>query len=649
MSDSIKATVWTELARELVARPDVRPELKTTLRQALTDSDSERAATAIRSALARSMSDAGSSDRRRQRHVAEREAAQAKASDAARQTRALVEHGLARLEAGGDEVVSGRLCAFLRDQLFDYADAIAVAGEPVALAPPNKLAERVLEALASRQVMARPLRIGILSSEEVAAVASGRLDPTESLTIRSTGDAEADLAAWQQSNEVEPARRQAIGAGEFADGEYLLAIVEPTASGQRLVVHPITADGDTVPEPIERFDIPGRDEAISAARLILEPAVTLAPGARPAMMAARLGPSTSDTSSLQNVRDLAVALNQARIDLYTQILESRSDLVGGARFAAERQLERMVAESSTLARDDQAAHIGVVITKWRDELTRDMAVLLAKSDDIEALSRLGALRHRLESARTAMEGVERGERALRGAGEQTLVFARPALEPTSVFDNLAGASLARGASASAQPVAGEALTADVVTRDAERSTRPSRETRKLVAAVKSGGEQLRRALTSMSVLQESGLSLSSRLRPLLRAAMPSNLEPDLRSPLMRNVLLPALEQVSGKAGARASKAAVQRMAGMSGPAVRPEALYGMLLGSTGVELVERRPEVARQRSDPDGGPCGAVDECRDHSHAGCVTASWRRHRGPRDIAATEWGGTRGGPRADERG
>jgi hypothetical protein len=596
MADSFQSRVWTELARELCARRDLRAEVRTALERALEDDDPEAAAPAIREALAEAVAGAERGQTRTARAAADEAERQRRELAQARHSQSLVQHALVRLASGG-EVITPRLAAFLREEVEHYARARERLTDPKGLEEPRALAARVLAAAETHRVMARPLRVGILTPGEVAALASGALDPSAAGTVRSTGDLTADLKRWQTSRTVDEARKAAVAQGTFDDGAYLLAILEPTAEGHHVVAHPITMHGETTPEPIEEFSIRGGEEPIPVVQLLVEPAVREPQARQPEGVAPTVGEPRREpapTADLPGLWAAAVALNQARLSLYARILEQRADLGDAARVEAERQLARMQRESEELASTAEPARLAGFFSKWSEELTRDMQRLQGASargaSDVDALSRMGALRHRVEGVRASIERSERRRRPLRGAGREERLLARPAVEPASIFDGLVAPTMARAArGAASKAVVGESLTADVLARDAVRSARPSRETRQLVKAIQEGGKQLQKALTTMHGVHDSGLSLSSELQPLLRAAMPSDLRPDLRSPLMRNVLLPALEQVSGRARTMARRVAPAQTA----PALTADALYGMMLGKTGADLIQQRPDAAK--------------------------------------------------------
>ena len=595
MVDSTRELIWTELARELIDRPDVRPSVKRQLEQALDESTPERAADRIREVLSRSMSAPVGATQAVDSERQERSASAALAQ--ARQALTLIEHGMSRLTRS-EEIVPARLCSFFQENVAAYAEAVARAGAPTSLEAPEQLASRVLSAVAEHKVLARPTRIGVLSSDEVSAIAAGRLDPTNAPTIVASGDLGRDIERWQKSGVAEASRHQAIETGDLRDGQYLLALIEPTSDGRRLIAHPLTADGRASSEPIESVVISSRDEAISATSVMVTPAVRSigAPALSPVFPDLGPGQDEPDLSDIVQLRHAAIEVNRSRIELYNQILEGRGDLPGASRRDAEQRLERMQKESESVAGELRPARLDAALAKWNREISRDISSLssvaqLGTSGDIEALARLGALRHRMEGVLSLARGLERNPQSTSPASSEAMLFATHQEEAASIFDGLSDTPLTTITQpASEQPVSGEALSADVIVRDAARSNPPSAASSSVMREIAEGGQQLKQALSTMGAIQDTGLSLSASLMPLLRAeGMPDDFRPDMRSPLLRQVLLPAMQAVSG----RKSVAARRDTSAPASPALSPGALYTAVLGKSGETLAKYDPGTAR--------------------------------------------------------
>jgi hypothetical protein len=562
--------------------------------RALAHDDAEQIGEAVRTALARALTEQREAEATAAREREQSEAAQARHMAAAKQSLALVDHGLTQLSQA-PETITPRLASFLRSSLSSYAHAVEAAGAPEALAAPDTIANRILGVLAERQVATRPARVGILTNDEIAAIAAGELEPTDAATVRSTGDLAHDLARWQASPAADAERRVRLAEGQFQDGEMVFATIRSGETGRQVDVYPLTADGHAPPEPVAEFTIEPREERVSAVSVLVEPTVVEPRrAAEPGPLAGLISTEPIALAGPVELRDMAVALNQARIDLYAEILSQRPDLTGEARTEAERRLARMQEESLALADagPEPSALVGF-LAQWSSEIQRDLATLAERTPDLArrelygrnlgALSRMGALQTRLDSLLQAARGEVGTPRTMRGMAEPTELV-RPEAAPASIFDTLAGAELAQTARKAAQrPVPGEKLSAAVALRDVERSAPPEREAREFLRAVRATAA-LHPAMTTASAFGEAGLGLSSDLKPLLRAqGMPAEIRPDTSSPLLRNLLLPAMERVSGK----------KRTLARRGQAPKAPALYSAMLKDAGMALAQARPGVAR--------------------------------------------------------
>ena len=584
------------MANDLLERSDVRCEVRRDLERALEISYPEKLAEAVRRVLAGAITERRRAEERSSEHLrVNRE----RAVSRARQALSLVDHGL-RAAKTDEGLLAPRLVRFMRRALLDYVDAYEQAGRPDDLESPECVVARALERLTQSTVLGRPPRVGVLRADEVAGVATGALPVSATATVLATGNLERDLERWHGSNEIPDTRQEKLKSGDFGDGEYLLTIVRPSARGQEIEIHPISAGGRPAPEPIARFSGPVQVEPVSVVDLFVTPQVS-----EPSPEALRQRDIVPERAPLQphigELRQTAVALNQVRIGLYAEILRARSDLRGAARQAAERRLERMQLESSALAESDAPlAMVQRYLSQWSKELGRDLTALSAKiglpsvdetfTRQLGALSRMGALRARFESLRTGAEGIVSRTDGFLGLSGEARILLQPASSARSVFDSLSGPAVAPGVERSErQSVAGERLSTQIMLRDAERATTPARKTQRYLREVARAGRRLGQALTTASAMGQSGLGLSSDLTPLLRpAGMPSVIRADTRSPLLRHLLLPAMERVSGPKQALARRA---KGPGAATPA--PEQLFGALLGERGMELIEKRPELAK--------------------------------------------------------
>lgn len=529
-------------------------------------------------------------------------------STAARQALALIEHGLSQLQAA-PELVPVRLAQFLREALTSYAYTYDQAGQPEELTPPDKVADRMLARLENRQVAARPARVGLLTAREVAAIAAGQLTPAQAPTVRASGRISQDIQAWYANTAVPQERKEILQNGKFEDGEYLLAFIQPTMEGQTIEIHALTSAGRPTPAPVARFEVATELEPVSAAEVLVAPAITgQVPEQRDRLLGLIPEEPEEDRTSIGHLREAAIEINQARIDLYAEILRQRTDLRGAARLAAERRLQRMEQESEGLASGaPEPRAVERSLASWAQEISRDLVHFAARSKPqeqpeaqsaaLDALARMGAVKTRLEDTLAAVRGVAPSQGNYPRLSEQARVLVSPQLEASSIFDTIGQAPIASTAQrAGRETVGGESLATSIMLKDAERTAPPARETRDLVRALATAGKRLQQALTDIGTLGESGLQLSSTLRPLLRTeGMPSDVRPSTHSPLLRNLLLPAMERVSGPGKALA------RMPSLTGASLTPEALYGVVLGEAGKELAERKPQVARNLLEQMGG------------------------------------------------
>ena len=585
--------VWLGLANELLARPDLRETLRNELQGGLRGSDPDQNAKVVRATLAKAFAN------QRDDGKAASVASGAKHLSEAKQARRLLEHGLKRVAATTGEL-EPRLVQFLEKALATYTEASRAAGSPPELETAEVLVGRALDALAQRTTRARQARIGVLNAEEIARVASGALRVAEAATVVSSGDFAQDLKTWQQSEQMSAARRQQVASGDFVDGALSVVVVHPTLKGQSVEVHPLSASGRPTNKPVARYSAPKQTESVGVVRTILAPAVTEPQRVRkqtvPKLQTSKPRP---DLSRLADVRQAAVAANQVRIALYAEILKARSDLKGAARQASERRLERMQLESHDLADSGLSSkRLEGYLKQWSKEITRDLAALSGRASlpsvqelfhrQLNAISRMGALQSRLNNLHAMARGSAPGE-AEHWTSSQSLVFAMPDMESRSIFDSLGGPTVAgRANRAEGRSVAGEKLASQVMIRDAGRATRPARSSQRYLNDIAKAGKRLRQALTNAAAMAQTGLGLSSKMRPLLRPdGMPSVIRPDTKSPILRHLLLPAMERVSGP------KKAFARTSGSGGSRATPEQLYGALLGGTGLELIDKRPELAK--------------------------------------------------------
>jgi hypothetical protein len=596
MAQRSKNLIWGALAEELLGRADIRPEIRRSLETAL-EKDGAARTRGIKNVLAKALASpskmADDSPIRRFDDIA-----------AAKQSLALIEHGINRV-ARADDLVGERLCRFLSDAVRGYADAHSRAGAPSDLESVGKVARRVLDAVAARRTMQARTRIGVLKVDEVAALASGARTPQELGTIVAGGDAASDLRRWRADAAVSDDRKSALQSGDFADGEYLFTVLRPTPQGQILEVHPIASDGWAAPAPIITVEAPRSVEPVSAAAVLIAPVVTRVGEPRqqlPNFRGEDAGARKQDLAVQEGarLRAAAVAINQARVALYGEILRARTDLRGAARVAAERRLERIQLESDVLAGGEvEHSVLRGFIDQWSKELSRDVGRLSARiglpsqasyNRQLGALSKMGALQQRLDNLRRSADGLEPkiGTYTIPGDGGRVLAQSQAS---SSVFDELPAVEMARaGYTTLGQSLAGERLTTDVMLRDAQRAMKPSRDVHRLVKDVAAAGKRLRQALTTMSTAQETGLAMSSDLKPLLRPkGMPAVIRPDTRSPMLRHYLLPAMERVSGpkRTFARRNTGAAQSVK------LPPAALYGLILGEAGRDLADRMPEAAK--------------------------------------------------------
>ena len=595
MSPSSRHNVWIGLATDLLDRDDIRPDIRQEVERALQHSDPAAVADSVRHALAGAIT---KHQREEERLLEQARTSKERQLKLARQALSLIDHGIRRVQESPEHLATG-LVRFLKSALLDYVGAYDLAGRPDGLESSEQVVARVLDQLSRRTVLGRPARVGVLHANEIAGVATGAVPLTATATVVSTGSLQRDLEKWHGSSEIPEDRRRQLQNGDFGDGEYVLTVIQPTAAGEQITVHPISAGGRPTPEPIARFTGPKQAEPIPVVNVIVAPAVTEPlPQVRQPV---QIGDYRRALPQIDDLRQTAVALNQSRIGLYAEILRTRSDLRGAARQAAERRLERMELESAALADDD--APIGTIhhyLSQWSKELGRDLTALSAKiglpsvegtfTRRLGALSRMGALQSRFDSLKAGAEGVVYRSGVFSGLSDEARVLLQPESSSRSIFDSFSGPRVSSGAQrAEARSVAGEKLSSQVMMRDAERATAPARKTQRYLREVARAGRRLGQALTTASVMSQSGLGLSSRLSPLLRpAGMPSVIRADTRSPLLRHLLLPAMEQVSGP-----NRALARRASGASAQSQTPEQLFGALLGERGMELIEKRPELAK--------------------------------------------------------
>ncbi len=611
--------IWVGLAQELLARPDVRPDVKAKLEATLAAGEPEAIATRVRDVLA---SEVAASSRAERPRSAASAPAPASAQDraAARQAHALLNHGLREAERAGGGEISQRLFHFLRDALGRYGAAYAQAGAPSDLESAEAASARVLQAVSARTVPGRSARVGVLTPAEVSALAAGRVRVDQLATVRASGDWEGDVERWRHDGSVDADRRAALASATLRDGEYVLAVIQPGDDGERVDVYPIAGNGKAAQQPVARLSAPPSVERVSVASALVRPAVAQRKAGRPQATARpaaarRASPARAarQREDLGEARQAAIAVGQARVAMYADILRGRSDLHGAARRAAERRLERMREESDALVGATSIEQVRGLANKWQRELGTDISRFAERGLDpiggeasrLETLSRLGALGVRLDELTRAGTDAEPAARAMRGAGEARELVR--SLEPAdSVFDTLPGPSVSAAAQrAEARPVPGESLATGVILEGARRAASPTAGRQQGLRELAGAGRRLRQALTSADAMRRSGLALSSSLMPLLRSEMPSDIRPDMRSPLLRSVLLPAMQQVSGRgrAAARRDGGAGAGAGPGAGPQIpaNPEALFAMLLGEEGLSLIENMPSLARNIMSQMGG------------------------------------------------
>lgn len=600
--------IWVGLAQELLARPDVRPDVKSRLEATLEAGEPEAIATRVREVLAAEVAASSRSERPRAASPAHTQPSPQDRA-AARQAHALLNHGLRAAEQASGGEISQRLFHFLRDALDRYGAAYAQAGAPRDMESAEAASARVLQAVSARTVPGRSARVGVLTPAEVSALAAGRVRADQLATVRASGDWERDVERWRQDGSVDAGRRAALASPALRDGEYVLAVIQPGDDGERVDVYPIAGNGQAAQRPVARLSAPPSVERVSVASALVRPAVAqrkarTQAGARPAAVR-RASPARAarQREGLSEARQAAIAVGQARVAMYADILRGRSDLHGAARRAAERRLERMREESEALVGATSIEQVRGLAGKWQRELGTDISRFAERGLDpiggeaarLETLSRLGALGVRLDELTRAGTDAEPGARALRGGGEARELVR--SLEPAdSVFDTLPGPSVSAAAQrAEARPVPGESLAAGVILEGARRAASPTAGKQQGLRELAGAGRRLRQALTSADAMRRSGLALSSSLMPLLRAEMPSDIRPDMRSPLLRSVLLPAMHQVSGRGRTAARREGGAGSGPGAGPQIpaNPEALFAMLLGEEGLSLIENMPSLAR--------------------------------------------------------
>lgn len=587
MSSKPQDITWIGLAGELLARRDLKPAVRAQLKQALEVGDPDVAGARVKALLASAVAERAADART--------DGAAPQSEGEARRARALVSHALKQLDQSSDGL-DPRLERFLSTALSSYAAAYRSAGEPKGLEAPADLVGSTLDSLRSKHAMARRARVGVLTPAEVQEIAAGTRRLADTATVASSGDIERDLDAWREASHTPSERMERLREGSLGDGEYVLALIEPGPTGERVAVHPLTGAGAPSARPVAQFAAPVSAEPVSMVRLMVEPVVTQAAptGVRAPVLVA------AEPADVSNQLQAAIAINEARIALYAQTLRGRSDLRGAARLAAERRLERMEQETAALASGSpDAATLGRFLTQWGKELSRDLASLRTRlapptsdgfSRGLSALSRMGALQQRLSDLDRAVAGQPDVDGYTGLGGERLLL--RPDSPAESIFDTLRGATVAAaGARSEGRSAVGEGLSTDVTLRAAGRSAVPTGRRQRALDAVMRAGQRLRQALTTAAQGTQAGLAIDSGPRPLLRPqGMPSVIRADMRSPLLRNVLLPAMQQVSGPSKALARTA--QRSAS-SGSTWSPEQLLGTILGSEAIRIIEERPELAR--------------------------------------------------------
>ncbi|MCA9563663.1 MAG: DUF4157 domain-containing protein, partial [Myxococcales bacterium] len=495
--------------------------------------------------------------------------------------------------------------------------------------PPNPVSviQTALGQIETATVMASRSRLAVLSASEFAAVAQGKTSLSELPSVDSSGDTTEDLARWARENESLSTRTEAL-AGRGRDADYLIVTSKPTPTGDILQAFPISPGGRPASEPLMAVSVPASPEPTSVVRTIAER--TGGPERERTSISLSAEPTEAPERPFAAQLESAMAINQARISVYQQVLSSRDDLRGAARAAAERRLERLEGENQTLAGLDDPSGLQRQIGAWLSDLDRDISTLSGRmgrpgdhgySEGLDALARLGAIRARLAAL---MGRAPSAPRTMSGSEPRVFLHSQPAA--TSIFDQLSATPGTVARRAESVVPAGEPLSHRVSMRAAERaasSPRQRQEVRQLAAA----GAQLARAMANQTSASKAGLGLSSSLTPLARVEMPSELRPKTDSPILRQVFLPAMERVSGPGRAMARTAAQQMSSSGLTRTPPSEALYGMILGEEGVSLAERAPNVARGVLDQMG---GLAERLVRSGVAPTASAMWRAGSALRD-------------------
>jgi hypothetical protein len=610
MSKAFKTDSWLELGRELSLCADLPSRDLAALEQALNHDDPRMAAKGVRSVLLNKLV----SETAKSRPHALSYGGTRKQQERAEQALQLIEHGLNSLNAMTGPVPQ-HLCDYLVDGLRRYGEALEGSSQADSKGRFRRVAERLLSGISRHIVHSEETRIGILKPSEVASFAAGTGTVERMKTVRGTGDHAQDLLRWKRARSSDAKIQEQLQSGSVKDGEYLLGVFRGGGSRTYLDLYPITQGKKISSQYVSRVQVDPGPSRMNAVTALLSSEALLSGSEGPALASPATFQSGGDDSKAVPFRGIlasAVALNQARVTLYGEILRRRSDLKGAARTSSEQRLRRMSLETEVMAHSvDDPEGATFLMGRWRSEIQRDLSRLsqrmgLPSIDEtyitqMGALSQLGAFYSKAGHLRGELSAhLPTGSRMLRRRQGRS-VF-RPSLSEPSAFAYARSTPFSRAERHDRRLVVGEALSTQVMVRDAARSVKPDRTHQAYISRVAKAGRRLMQALTTRSVQQSTGLLPRTNLRPLLRPeGMPTVVRPDTRSPLLRHVLLPAMERVSGPSQAQA------RRASPGESSMPPEMLLGAILGDTAINLVEERPELARNLLGQMGGLIDRLD------------------------------------------